>query len=253
MDNTVIILIIGDNGATKYTEDIPGVPDGMEQASDEERAEAALRNIDRIGRKDFKGDIPLGWTQATNTPFKLWKADANAEGGTHNPMIICAPRFIREKGGIRNQYVHLIDVWPTIAELAKLRIPSTINGYRQQPIDGISFAYSLNDANAADRHTEQYYESGASRAIYKDGWKAEAYHQPGRSYLEDIWELYDMKHDFNEQVNLSRQYPQRLQELRNLFEQTAKKYHLYPLHESWFPKDIKLRISDSRYKEIQPE
>ncbi len=253
MKNTIVIVIIGDNGATKYTAEIPGVPEGMEDAGREERVKAALNNIDNIGRKNFKGDIPLGWTQATNAPFKLWKGDANAEGGTHNPMIIYAPRFIKEKGGVRNQYVHLIDVWPTIMELTKARIPVSVNGYRQLPVEGTSFAYSLKNAAAKDRHTLQYYETGASRALYKDGWKAEAYHYTGTSYLKDVWELYDMKHDFNERVNLAGKYPQKLKALRAVFEQEAKKYHVYPLHDSWFPSSRFLQISDSRDKEAEED
>jgi arylsulfatase len=253
MENTIVIVIIGDNGATKYTAEIPGVPEGMENASREERVKAALNNLDNIGRKNFKGDIPLGWTQATNAPFKLWKGDANAEGGTHNPMIIFAPRFIKQKGSIRNQYVHLVDVWPTILELTKARIPGSINGYQQLPVEGTSFAYSLNNAAAKDRHTVQYYETGASRALYKDGWKVEAYHHTGSSYLSDVWELYDMKHDFNERVNLAGKYPQKVKELRDVFETEAKKYHVYPLHDSWFPPSKFLQISDSRAKEAEQD
>jgi arylsulfatase len=249
IENTIVIVIIGDNGATKYTADIPGVPDGMEKASREEKVKAALKNIEQIGRKDFKGDIPLGWTQASNVPFKLWKGDANSEGGTHNPMIIYAPNYIKEKGGIRNQYIHLIDIWPTLIELIKVKVPLTINGYKQAPIEGTSFGYSLNDASAKSKHRVQYFETGASRALYKDGWKAEAYHPLGTSYKNDVWELYNIEHDFNERINLAKKYPQKLNELKKAFEIEAKKYHVYPLHDSWFPANQYLQISDSRAKE----
>lgn len=251
LENSIVIVIIGDNGATKYTADIPGVPEGMEKARHEERVKAALQNIDLIGRKNFKGDIPLGWTQASNTPFKLWKGDANSEGGTHNPMIIYAPRYFAEKGGIRNQYVHLIDIWPTLLELTKVHLPSSINGYLQEPIEGKSFANSLKNVSAKSNHHIQYFETGASRALYKDGWKAEAYHPLGSSYKNDVWELYDMEHDFNERVNLAKRYPAKLKELRALFENEAKKYHVYPLHDSWFPANKYLQISDSREKEAK--
>jgi arylsulfatase A-like enzyme len=249
LENTIVILIIGDNGATKYTAEIPGVPKGMEKASRDERVKAAFKNIDQIGRKNFKGDIPLGWTQATNTPFKLWKGDANSEGGTRNPMIIYAPKYIKEKGGIRNQYVHLIDIWPTLIELTKVNVPAIINGYKQAPLEGQSFAYSLNDAIAKSRHNIQYFETGASRALYKDGWKAAAYHRAGTSYKDDVWELYDMEHDFNERIDLAKKYPQKLKELREAFEREAGKYNVYPLHDSWFPADEYLQISDSRLRE----
>ena len=251
LENTIVILIIGDNGATKFTADIPGVPEGMEKASREEKLQAAYKNRESIGRKNFKGDIPLGWTQATNAPFRMWKGDANSEGGTHNPMIIYAPKYIREKGGIRNQYVHLIDVWPTLIELTKVKVPLVINGYRQQPIEGKSFAYSLNAASAPSKPRIQYFENGASRALYKNGWKAAAYHPIGTSYKTDVWELYHMDTDFNERINLSEKFPAKLKELKNEFEKQAGKYHIYPLHDSWFPADKYLQISDSREKEAR--
>lgn len=253
LENTIVIVIIGDNGATKYTADLPGVPEGMEKASREEKIQAVLKNLDHIGTKNFKGDIPLGWTQATNAPFKLWKGDANAEGGTHNPMIVFAPKYIQQKGGIRNQYVHLIDIWPSLAALAKVNIPKSINGYPQQPLEGTSFVYSLNDSAAKDRHLIQYFETGASRAIYYNGWKAAAYHRAGTSYLNDVWELYNMKQDFNELNDLAKKYPKKLLELKARFETEAKKYHVYPLHDSWFPADKYLQVSDSRDKEAQDD
>jgi arylsulfatase A-like enzyme len=249
LENTVILLIIGDNGATKFTAELPGVPNGMENASYEEKVKAALKNIDHIGRKNFKGDIPLGWTQATNTPFKLWKGDANSEGGTHNPLIIYAPGFIKEKGEIRNQYVHLIDIWPTLIDLLGIKIPKFINGYKQAPIEGHSFLNTLNDENATSNNHLQYFETGASRALYKDGWKVEAYHPLGTSYKNDTWELYNMQADFNEQVNLAKEFPKKLKKMKRAFELEAKKYKLYPLHDSWFPADSYLQISDSRDKE----
>jgi arylsulfatase len=253
MENTIVIVIVGDNGATKYTADIPGVPDGMEKASHEEKVKAALKNIEQIGRKNFKGDIPLGWTQATNAPFKLWKGDANSEGGTHNPMIIYAPKYIKDKGGIRNQYVHLVDIWPSLIELTKVKVPLSYNGYKQAPMEGKSFGHTLNDASAKSKNRVQYFETGSSRALYKDGWKAAAYHPLGTSYKNDVWELYDMEHDFNEQINLAKKFPQKLKELKKAFEIEAKKYHIYPLHDNWFPANKFLQISDLREKEANDD
>ncbi len=249
MKNTIIILIIGDNGATKYTADLPGLPEDQLDLKGEDRINAAYAHIDEIGTKYFTGDIPLGWTQATNAPFKLFKSDANAEGGTRNPMIIHAPGYIHDRGTIRTQYTHLIDIWPTVAELTAAQMPKSINGYHQAPLEGTSFVYSFNNENAKDRHAIQYFESGSHRALYREGWKASVYHIYGTSYETDIWELYDMKHDFNEITNLAAQYPGKLKSLIRLFEKEAKKYHVYPLQESWFPMNRSLRISDSRYPE----
>ncbi|MEN0054132.1 MAG: sulfatase/phosphatase domain-containing protein, partial [Mucilaginibacter sp.] len=154
---------------------------------------------------------------------------------------------------IRSQYVHLIDVWPTIAQLIHVKMPGYVNGYKQQPVEGVSFAASLNDPAAKDSHTLQYYETGASRALYFNGWKVEAYHPLGNYYLNDVWELYDMKHDFNEHFNLAAKYPGKVRQMRALFDLEAKKYHVYPLHDSWFPEAEYLRISDSRLPQANNE
>lgn len=249
MKNTIIILIIGDNGATKYTADLPGLPEDQQDLKGDDRINAAYAHIDEIGRKNFTGDIPLGWTQASNAPFKLFKSDANAEGGTRNPMIICAPGYIQDQGAIRSQYTHLIDIWPTVAEMTTVKMPKFINGYRQARLEGTSFVYSFNHAQAKDRHVIQYFESGSHRALYRNGWKASVYHIYGTSYETDQWELYNMNSDFNENNNLATKYPGKLKSLIRLFEKEAKKYHIYPLQESWFPLTRSLRISDSRFPE----
>jgi arylsulfatase A-like enzyme len=246
LENTLVIILIGDNGATKYTGDLPGLPAHANHLQGEAKVQAALQHIDAIGRKNFNGDIPLGWTQATNAPFKQWKCDANAEGGTRNGMIVFYPKGIQQRGGIRQQYVHIIDLWPSIAAITKANIPASINGYKQAPLEGVSMIYSLNNANAASKHTLQYFETGGHRALYKDGWKASAYHTTGGAFNNDVWELYDMNTDFNELNNLAHKYPEKLKVLKALFDAEAKKYHVYPLQESWFPADKYLQISDSR-------
>lgn len=247
LQNTIVFLVIGDNGATKYTADIPGLPVEKTNLKGQDRIDAAYANIDKIGVKDFKGDIPLGWTQATNTPFRLFKCDANAEGGTRNPMIVFAPGIIKDKGNIRTHYAHLTDIWPTIIELTGVKIPASINGYVQTPLEGASFAFTLKDPTSKDKHRIQYYEAGAHRALYFDGWKASAYHIYGTPYSSDSWELYDMQNDFNERINLATKYPEKLKALKMMFEEEARKYNVYPLQESWFPQSEYLQISDSRH------
>ena len=247
LDNTVIFLIIGDNGATKFMAQVPGVPADKTNLSFDEQVKIGYENIDKIGLKDYKGDYPLGWAQATNTPFRLFKLDANGEGGTHNPLIVVAPQFIHSNGQIREQYTHLIDLWPTIIEMTGVKMPKQINGYLQQPLEGTSFAYSFDKKFANDKHELQYFEAGSHRALYYKGWKASVFHTYGKPYTDDQWELYDMKIDFNERNDLSKKYPNKLKELVLLFEAEAKKYHVYPLQESWFPNDEYLQISDSRH------
>ncbi len=227
LDNTIIFAIIGDNGSSH------SVPNGtfngaINKLPTTEQVAEALKHVDEFGTESSDMDAPSGWTQATNTPFRLWKADANSEGGTHNPLIIFYPKVIKEKG-IRNQYGHVIDIAPTIVDLTGVKVPDTISGYKQKPFEGTSLAYTINDADAPNRHTIQYYELRGKRAIVKDGWKAEVYHQTGTDFDNDVWELYNLKTDFNERIDLAAKEPAKLKELQDVFDGQAKKYNIYPL------------------------
>ncbi|MDB5257531.1 MAG: arylsulfatase [Chitinophagaceae bacterium] len=228
-DNTLIFLSIGDNGASKAGAKIGRIRDlGLTTISDEDRLKQNLKDIDLIGTEFSNADYPLGWAQATNTPFRYFKADANSEGGTHNPLIVSWPNGIKERG-VRTQYSHLIDIIPTTLELTGAKVPSIINGYPQEPLEGVSQVYSIANEKAASRHTQQYYEINGSRSIYKDGWKASAYHVRGQGFDKDKWELYNLKEDYNERTNLAAQNPDKLKELQELFDSEAYKYNVYPL------------------------
>ncbi|SHI03200.1 arylsulfatase [Chryseolinea serpens] len=234
LDNTLIYLSIGDNGASKA-----GTPFGRIKIYDpalteEQRLQQSLKDIDLIGTEDSNSDYPLGWAQATNTPFRYFKADANSEGGTHNPLIVFWPKRIKERG-IRTQYSHVTDITPTTLELVGAKVPTVINGYQQEPFEGTSLAYSIDNANAPTRKTVQYYEINGSRSIYKDGWKAAAYHVKGQSFDADKWELFNLNEDHNERFELSAKYPEKLKELRELFDAEAVKYNVYPLKDGTEP------------------
>lgn len=232
-DNTLIYVSIGDNGASKEGTFV-GVVGGPGStfdpaASEEEKLAWNIKHLDLIGTEFSSSNYPQGWAQAANTPFRYWKQDANSEGGTHNPLIIHWPKGIKEKGGIRNQYSHIIDITPTTIELVGASVPSVINGYAQQPLEGTSLAFSITDPKASSRHLVQYYEIKGSRSIYKDGWKAGALHVAGTDFSKDSWELYNLKEDFNERVNLADKFPDKLKELQDLFDSEAWKYNVYPL------------------------
>jgi arylsulfatase len=227
-DNTIILVSIGDNGSSHSPRN--GTLNGYISSLDEDKQVAELyKNIDKIGTEHSFEDAPSGWTQATNTPFRLWKADPNSEGGTHQPLIVYYPNGKLEKGGIREQYGHVIDIAPTIYELTGAKVPEVIKGYKQQPIEGTSLAYSIYNAKATNRHTVQYYELFGKRAIVKDGWKASVFHQPGADFSKDVWELYDLKKDFNERIDLAAKFPEKVKELQAVFDQEAQKYNVYPL------------------------
>jgi arylsulfatase len=179
----------------------------------------------------------LGWAQAANTPFKYWKQDANSEGGTHNPLIVFWPKGIKDKGGIRTQYSHVIDLLPTTLDLVGIKAPEEIRGIKQQPIEGTSLAYSIDDANAPTRHTLQYYYIFGSRSIYDHGWKAELAYPSSfitgnaaskQPFDENAWELYNLNDDYTERIDLAKKYPEKLAALKAEFEEQAKAHNLYP-------------------------
>ncbi|MDO3628351.1 arylsulfatase [Mucilaginibacter sp. BT774] len=248
LDNTLIFVIIGDNGASKEGS-LNGDIDRqilLKQHSEQENIQYNLAKIGEIGTPEgTQTNYPLGWAQAANTPFKYWKQDANAEGGTRNPLIVFAPKTIKDPGAIRTQYGHVIDVLPTTLELIGLNVPEYIRGIKQDTLQGTSLAYSLNDALAASKHRVQYYYIFGSRSIYKDGWKAEVYHHPDftdltspgsqwkpdstvNNFDKDVWELYNLNTDYTERVNLASKYPEKLNELKALYDEQAKKNHIYP-------------------------
>jgi arylsulfatase len=241
LDNTLIFISIGDNGASKEGT-LNGTIDQSllaKPVSEQKNIEYNLNKIGEIGTpSSTNGNYPLGWAQAADTPFKYWKQDANSEGGTHNPLIVYWPKGIKEKGGIRPQYGHVIDLLPTTLDLIGIKAPEEIRGIKQQPIEGFSFADSINDANAPWHHNEQYYYIFGARSIYKDGWKAElAYPSSfitgnaasGQAFDENAWELYNLKDDPTERIDLAKKNPEKLAELRAEFEAQAKSHNLYPL------------------------
>ena len=247
LDNTLIYVVIGDNGASKE-----GTANGdidrqlfSSPLSDEANLKYNLAKIGEIGTPDaVEGNYPLGWAQAANTPFKYWKQDANSEGGTRNPLIVFYPKGIKDKGTIRTQYGHVIDLLPTTLEYLGIQAPEYIRGIKQDTIQGTSLVYSFDHPDAPSQHHVQYYYLFGSRSIYKDGWKAEVYHHPdftdlakaganqpapSSGFSTDTWELYDLNTDFNERIDLAKKYPERLKELQDLFDAQAKNNNLYPL------------------------
>jgi arylsulfatase len=253
LDNTAIFVLIGDNGASKEG-DLQGTISldeflSFDPATEEEQIARNLKRIDQIGEPEGSNvNYPLGWAQATNTPFRLWKSDANSEGGTRNPLIVHYPKGISEKDGIRTQYGHVIDLFPTTIDLLNLQPHQVIRGIEQIPLQGVSFLDSFNDRDAVSHHTVQYYYIFGQGAIYQDGWKASfAFHpnfldlaflRQGKTSFPELikasqqppqWELYNLNEDFNERNDLAADYPQKLDELKALFDRQAEENNLYPL------------------------
>jgi arylsulfatase len=175
-------------------------------------------------------DSPMQWTKQVASHF----------GGTRNGMVISWPARIKDKGGIRSQFSHVIDIVPTIYEAAGITPPTVMDGVQQKPIEGISLVYTFDNANAPTRHTTQYFELVGNRAIYKDGWMAST--TPLRLPWVTIgsepnpddfkWELYNISEDFSQANNLVEKNPDKLKELQDAFDVEAKKYNVYPLDSS---------------------
>jgi arylsulfatase len=241
-DNTLVIFIMGDNGASA---------EGSLQGTTNEVATAAnsvtesvlylLSMIDELGGPLTYNHYPVGWAHAMDAPMQWTKQVASHFGGSRNGMAISWPARIKDRGGLRTQFSHVIDIVPTIYEAAGITPPTVMDGTLQKPLDGTSLAYTFDDAKAPTRHSTQYFELVGNRAIYKDGWMANTTplrlpwvttgYEPNPDDFK--WELYHVDEDFSQANNLVEKYPDKLKELQQAFDMEAKKYNVYPLDSSF--------------------
>jgi arylsulfatase len=242
--NTLIILVYGDNGTSAE-----GGRSGMFSEMTyfngvQEQVADMLEYLDRWGGPETYPHMAAGWAVAFDTPYQWTKQVASDHGGTKVGMAVRWPQGVQAQGGLRTQFHHVIDVAPTVLEAAGLPEPRLVNGVEQRPMDGVSMAYSFDDAEAAGRHTTQYFEMFGNRAIYHDGWFARTIHrapweqQPRRPLADDIWELYDTRTDFSLVNDLSAKQPEKLAELKALFMSEAAKNHALPIDDRMFERII---------------
>ncbi|WP_044300883.1 arylsulfatase [Rhodopirellula sallentina] len=234
-DNTLVMYIVGDNGASSE-----GGPDGtlneianlngLNQSIDD-----ILKNLDKLGGPETEPHYLVGWAWAGNTPFQWVKQVASHLGGSRNPMVISWPAKIQHDAQPRDAFLHLIDVVPTILEVAQIPMPDVVDGVKQKPLAGKSFASSFVDPTFRGRD-EQYFEILSNRSMYANGWKANAQHTlPWRQDLapgnwdDDEWELYNLEDDFSEAHDLAAAEPGKLAELKQRFDQAATEFHIHPL------------------------
>jgi arylsulfatase A-like enzyme len=242
LDNTLVVFMMGDNGAS---------PEGSLQGTTNEVATAGnavteslpflLSMIDELGGPLTYGHYPVGWAHAMDSPMQWTKQIASHFGGTRNGMVISWPARIKDKGGLRSQFCHVIDIVPTIYETAKITSPDVLNGVKQKPLDGTSLVYTFDNATAPTPHGTQYFEMLGNRAIYKDGWMAST--TPLRLPWVTLgaepnpddfkWELYNISEDFSQSNDLAAKNPDKLKELQDAFDVEAKKYNVYPLDSSF--------------------
>ena len=235
LDNTLVYYIIGDNGTSaeggmnglfneySYFNDVP------------ETVEDILKHYDELGGPMSYGHFAAGWAVAGDAPFAWTKQVASDFGGTRNGLVVHWPARVKARGEVRPQFHHVIDVAPTVLEAASLPEPTSVDGTKQTPIEGVSMVYTFDDAAAPTRHPTQYFEIFGNRSIYHDGWLAGTVHraawetQPRAPLAKDKWQLFDTRSDFSLANDLAAKNPAKLKELQELFIAEAIKYQVLPL------------------------
>jgi arylsulfatase len=244
LDNTLIIYISGDNGTSAEGSAIGTTFDLAAIQGIDMPVDAQLKFYNVLGSDLTTPHMSVAWSWAFDTPFKWTKQIASYFGGTRQGMAISWPGHIKDLGGIRSQFHHIIDIVPTILEVTGIQPPATVNGIAQKPIEGISMAYTFDSAhaNAPSKRDTQYFEMFGNRALYHDGWIATTVPpQPpwlmGTVKMPDVltgykWELYNIVDDFSENSDLGAKNPDKLKELQGLFMDEARKYQVLPLDNS---------------------
>jgi arylsulfatase A-like enzyme len=237
LDDTLVYYIIGDNGASAE-----GTVNGtfnelltLNGASAFETVDFMAARIDRFGTPEAYNHYAVGWAHAMDTPYQWTKQVASHWGGTRNGTIVHWPNGFSGRGEVRSQFHHVIDVAPTVLEVAGIPEPISVHGVQQMPLQGVSMAYSFHAADAADRHDLQYFEMFVNRGIYHRGWTAVTRHStPWLMNAEmpaiddDVWELY-APDDWTQAHDLAADYPEKLAELQRLFVIEAVRYNVLPL------------------------
>jgi arylsulfatase A-like enzyme len=245
LDNTLIIYINGDNGTSAEGGPL-GTPNevaffnGINMMPVEEQ----LKWYDDWGTEKTYNHMSAGWSWAFDTPFTWFKQNASRLGGVRQNMAISWPARIKDKGGLREQFMHVVDVVPTILEATGIAAPEYVDGIKQAPIEGVSFAYTFDKKNATapSRHKTQYFEMMGQWALYHEGWLLstkvdrapwDAYGAAKADPLNNqILELYDLNTDFTQSQNIADKHPDKVKELKQLFIEEAKKYQVFPMDAS---------------------
>lgn len=240
LDNTLVFYITGDNGASGEGTlhgawSAPSFQNGRP-----EDPEWLLEHIDDFGSADCENHYNYPWAWALDSPFQWMKQVASHFGGTRNAMAVSWPKGITDAGGLRTQFHHVIDIAPTIYEACGITQPGSVNGIEQMKVHGTSMAYTFDDANVVDRHETQYFEMMGNRGVYHRGWIASCFH--GRPPWirwqgmpfdgeQERWELYDLRTDFSQAVDVAAQYPEKLAELMEVFDHEARRNSVYPMRD----------------------
>jgi arylsulfatase len=235
-ENT-LVLVLSDNGASQEGGPSGGVNlTGPRNLRPEPMTEKLAR-IDDIGGPGTHTNYPLGWGMASNTPLRRYKQNTHG-GGIRDPLVVSWPKGISARGELRHQFAHASDLTPTLLEVAGIEPPDRINGIPQMPLEGTSFAASLNNPAAPSKSQPQYFEMFGHRGIWSAGWKAVAFHPPGTPYDNDKWELFDLDKDFAETNDLAAEHPEKLAAMIALWWREAEQHKVLPLDDRFAPRFI---------------
>lgn len=235
-DNTLIFYEVGDNGSSAEGGLVGLLNENSFFNNVPESLEDNLKHIDELGGPKHFNHFPAGWAWAMNTPFQWTKQIASHLGGVRNPLAVSWPARIKDRGGVRSQFHHVIDVAPTIYEAVGVPFPDVLNGVAQKPLEGVSMAYSFDAADAPGRRKSQYFEMFINRGLYHDGWwAASRVNVPweGSAKAADpdtaVWELYNLDEDFTQANDLAAANPEKLRQLQDLWWTEASRYSVLPL------------------------
>jgi arylsulfatase A-like enzyme len=235
-DNTLVFYEVGDNGASAEGGLVGLMNENSFFNNVPEKLENNVAKMDELGGPKHFNHFPAGWAWAMNTPFQWTKQIASHLGGVRNPLAISWPARIKDRGGVRPQFHHVIDIAPTIYEAVGIEFPQILNGVAQKPIEGVSMVYSFDAASAKDRRRTQYFEMFINRAIYHDGWwAASRVNVPweGGAAAADpdkaTWELYNLADDFSQAEDVVARNPAKLRELQDMWWSEAARYSVLPL------------------------
>jgi len=245
LDNTLIIYINGDNGTSAEGGPL-GTPNEVAFFNGINMMPAAvqLKWYDVWGTEQTYNHMSAGWSWAFDTPFDWFKQNASRLGGIGQNMAVSWPARITDKGGLREQFMHVIDVVPTLLEVTGISAPDTVDGIKQAPIEGTSFAYTFDVKNAKQptRHKKQYFEMMGQWALYNDGWLLstqvnrapwEAFGPANPDPLNNqVLQLYDLTKDFSQSQDIAAQHQDKVKQMKQMFIDEAKKYQVFPLDAS---------------------
>jgi arylsulfatase A-like enzyme len=245
LDDTLVIYINGDNGTSAEGGPL-GTPNEVAffNGVNMMPVETQMKWYDVWGTEQTYNHMSAGWSWAFDTPFTWFKQNASKLGGIRQNMAVSWPARIKDKGGLRDQFMHVIDVVPTLLEVSGIPAPETVDGIEQAPIEGTSFAYTFDakNAKAPSRHTTQYFEMMGQWALYHEGWLLstkvnrapwEAFGAANPDPLNNqVLELYDLNTDFSQSQNIADQHPEKVKQLKKLFVEEAKKYQVFPMDAS---------------------